>query len=96
MTDKRIEDLNIVSCSRLITPEEFKRALPASERAIAALIRGRETIKKILERRDKRLFVVIGPCSIHDPAAAMDYGMRLQALAEQVQEVLYLVMRVYF
>ena len=96
MTDKRIEDLNIVSCSRLITPEEFKRALPASERAIAALIRGRETIKKILERRDKRLFVVIGPCSIHDPAAAMDYGRRLQALAEQVQEVLYLVMRVYF
>ena len=79
MTDKRIEDLNIVSCTRLITPEEFKRTLPVSERAAASVISGRETVKNILERKDKRLFVVLGPCSIHDPAAAMDYGRRLQA-----------------
>jgi 3-deoxy-7-phosphoheptulonate synthase len=96
MTDKRIEDLNIVSCTRLITPEEFKRALPVTECAAAAVIRGRETVKDILQRRDKRLFVVIGPCSIHDPAAAMDYGQRLKQLAEKVQQTLYLVMRVYF
>jgi len=96
MTDKRIEDLNIISCSRLITPEAFKSELPASERATASVIRGRETVKNILERKDKRLCVVIGPCSIHDPVAAMDYARRLQALAEQVQETLYLVMRVYF
>ena len=96
MTDKRIEDLNIVSCTRLITPEEFKRTLPVSERAAASVISGRETVKNILERKDKRLFVVLGPCSIHDPAAAMDYGRRLQALAQQVSETLYLVMRVYF
>jgi 3-deoxy-7-phosphoheptulonate synthase len=96
MTDKRIEDLNIVSCTRLITPEEFKRALPVTECAAAAVIRGRETVKNILQRRDKRLFVVIGPCSIHDPVAAMDYGQRLMQLAEDVQQTLYLVMRVYF
>ncbi|MGB5179865.1 MAG: 3-deoxy-7-phosphoheptulonate synthase [Gammaproteobacteria bacterium] len=96
MTDKRIENLNIVSCTRLITPEEFKRQLPVSEAAAAAVINGRETIKNILERKDKRLFVVLGPCSIHDPVAAMDYGRRLQALAQQVDETLYLVMRVYF
>jgi 3-deoxy-7-phosphoheptulonate synthase len=96
MTDKRIEDLNIVSCTRLITPEEFKRALPVTECAAAAVIRGRETVKNILQRRDKRLFVVIGPCSIHDPVAAMDYGQRLKQLAEDVQQTLYLVMRVYF
>ena len=96
MTDKRIEDLNIVSCTRLITPEEFKRALPVSESATASVISGRETVKNILERNDKRLFVVLGPCSIHDPVAAMDYGRRLQALAQQVSETLYLVMRVYF
>ena len=96
MTDKRIEDLNIVSCTRLITPEEFKRTLPVSERAAASVISGRETVKNILERKDKRLFVVLGPSSIHDPAAAMDYGRRLQALAQQVSETLYLVMRVYF
>ncbi len=96
MTDKRIENLNIVSCKRLITPEEFKRLLPVSEAAAAAVISGRETVKNILERKDKRLFVVLGPCSIHDPVAAMDYGRRLKALAEQVDETLYLVMRVYF
>lgn len=96
MTDKRIENLNIVSCTRLITPEEFKHLLPVSEAAAAAVISGRETVKNILERRDKRLFVVLGPCSIHDPVAAMDYGRRLKALAEQVDETLYLVMRVYF
>ena len=96
MTDKRIENLNIVSCTRLITPEEFKRLLPVSEAAAASVISGRETVKNILERKDKRLFVVLGPCSIHDPVAAMDYGRRLKALAEQVDETLYLVMRVYF
>ncbi len=96
MTDKRIEDLNIVSSSRLITPEVFKQALPASEAARTSVIKGRETIKDIIERRDKRLFIVIGPCSIHDPVAAVDYGRRLKALADQVEETLYLVMRVYF
>lgn len=96
MTDKRIEDLNIVSCSRLITPEEFKRALPVSEKVAAAVIKGRETVKHILERKDKRLFIVMGPCSIHDPVAAIDYGKRLRELAGKVQDTLYLVMRVYF
>ena len=96
MTDKRIEDLNIVSSSRLITPEAFKQALPASERARTSVIEGRETVKRIIEREDKRLFIVIGPCSIHDPDAAIDYGKRLKALADQVEETLYLVMRVYF
>jgi 3-deoxy-7-phosphoheptulonate synthase len=96
MTDKRIEDLNIVSCSRLITPEALKESLPMSGAASRSVLNGRETIKNILERKDKRLFIVIGPCSIHDPAAAIDYGKRLKALANQVQDTLCLVMRVYF
>jgi 3-deoxy-7-phosphoheptulonate synthase len=96
MTDKRVEDLNIVSAARLLTPEELKGRLPITERAAASVIRGREVIKNILERRDKRLFVVVGPCSIHDPAAAIDYGKRLRELADRVQDTLYLVMRVYF
>jgi 3-deoxy-7-phosphoheptulonate synthase len=96
MTENRIDDLNIVACSRLITPEAFKRTLPISATAAASVIRGRDTVKNIIERKDKRLFVVVGPCSIHDPEAAMDYGRRLQALAEQVEETLFLVMRVYF
>jgi 3-deoxy-7-phosphoheptulonate synthase len=96
MTDKRVDNLNISSYTRLITPEELKRRLPISERAAAAVITGRGVIKDILDHRDRRLFIVVGPCSIHDPAAAIEYGRRLKALAGQVEDTLYLVMRVYF
>lgn len=57
---------------------------------------GRDTIKAILDRKDPRVFVVIGPCSIHDPAAAMDYANRLKALASELDDTLYIVMRAYF
>ena len=67
-----------------------------SEAASKSVLNGRKTIKNILERKDKRRFVLIGPCSIHDPAAAIDYGHRLKALADQVQDTLCLAMRVYF
>ncbi len=96
MTEQRIENLNIISCTRLITPRELKEHLPISERARQSVIDGRETIKRILNREDKRLFIVVGPCSIHDPAAAIEYGKRLRALADEVSDTLLLVMRVYF
>ena len=96
MTDKRVENLNILSYTRLITPEELKRRLPISEAAAGSVMQGREVIKRILERTDPRLIIVVGPCSIHDPAAAMEYGQRLKELSERVQDRLYLVMRVYF
>jgi 3-deoxy-7-phosphoheptulonate synthase len=57
---------------------------------------GREVLRNILDRSDRRLFVVVGPCSIHDPVAGLDYARRLKALADEVSETLYLVMRVYF
>jgi 3-deoxy-7-phosphoheptulonate synthase len=96
MTEQRIENLNITSCTRLITPRQLKAHLPISERARQSVIHGRETIKRILEREDKRLFIVVGPCSIHDPEAAIVYGKRLKALADKVSDSLFLVMRVYF
>jgi 3-deoxy-7-phosphoheptulonate synthase len=96
MTEQRIENLNIISCTRLITPRELKARLPISERAAQSVIHGRETIKRIVEREDRRLFIVVGPCSIHDPEAAIDYGNRLKALADKVSDTLLLVMRVYF
>ena len=74
MTDKRVENLNIASYTRLITPEELKRRLPITERAAASVIRGRGVIKDILDHKDRRLFIVVGPCSIHDPVAAIEYG----------------------
>ena len=96
MPDIRVEDLNIVSATRLITPQELKHKIPISARAARSVIHGREVIKKILDREDQRLFIVVGPCSIHDPAAAIEYGRRLSRLADQVKESLCLVMRVYF
>lgn len=96
MTDKRVEDLNILSCSRLITPQQLKAELPITNAATRSVMQGRQIIKDILDRKDKRLFVVVGPCSIHDPEAAIEYAARLQELSERVQDTLYLVMRVYF
>lgn len=96
MTETRIEDLNVHSNTPLISPAELKRQLPISDKARATVLEGRKVVKDILDRKDNRLVVVVGPCSIHDPQAALDYGRKLKELAEQVKDSLYLVMRVYF
>ncbi|HBC19343.1 MAG TPA: 3-deoxy-7-phosphoheptulonate synthase, partial [Alcanivorax sp.] len=74
MTDKQVDDLNIASQEVLITPNALKAELPLSDNARQTVIEGRETIRNILDRKDHRLFVVIGPCSIHDTKAAMEYA----------------------
>lgn len=96
MTDHRIEDLNISAVKRLITPDELKRRLPNTAGVVNSVIANRTTVRDILDRRDTRQMIVVGPCSIHDPDAALDYGRRLRALADAVSETLFLVMRVYF
>ena len=96
MTDKQVDDLNIASQELLITPNALKEELPLSDNARQTVIEGRETIRNILDRKDHRLFVVIGPCSIHDTKAAMEYAQKLKALAEEVKDTIYLVLRVYF
>ena len=96
MPDNRIENTNIRSFEVLITPEELKASLPISDSARQTIAEGRQAIRNIIDRKDHRLFVVIGPCSIHDIAAAKEYGKRLKKLADEVSETLYLVMRVYF
>jgi len=96
MTDKRVEDLNIESTTALVTPDQLKERLPISDKAAEVVMNGRQVIRDILDHSDKRLLVVVGPCSIHDPEAALEYGRRLKALADEVKDTLYLVMRVYF
>ncbi|WP_027859072.1 3-deoxy-7-phosphoheptulonate synthase [Marinobacterium jannaschii] len=96
MTDTRVDDLNIDSHSLLVTPEALKEQLPISESAAASVMQGRNVIRNILDRKDPRLFVVVGPCSIHDTEAAIEYGKRLKELSAKVEDTLYLVMRVYF
>jgi 3-deoxy-7-phosphoheptulonate synthase len=92
----KIENLNVAAQEILITPDQLKAALPMSEGARATITRSRQIIRDILDRKDHRLFVVVGPCSIHDIDAAHDYARRLKKLAEEVQDTLFIVMRVYF
>lgn len=96
MADLPIDDLNIDSNTPLLTPEQLKRDIPLSEAARATVSHGRQVIRDILDGKDQRLFVVIGPCSIHDIKAAKEYAGRLKELAAEVSETLFLVMRVYF
>ena len=96
MSDLIVDDLNVLSEETLVNPNQLKDSIPASENALATVARGRATIKDILERKDPRLMVVVGPCSIHDVDGAMDYAARLKKLADEVSDSLYLVMRVYF
>jgi 3-deoxy-7-phosphoheptulonate synthase len=90
------ENLNIVSLDHMPSPEEIKARVPLSERAAETVLAGRRALADILDRKDNRLFVVVGPCSIHDPVAGVDYARRLKALADEVSDTMLLVMRVYF
>lgn len=94
--DTQIEDVNVRSTDVLITPAALKAEMPLSDTARHSVLTGRQTIRNILDGKDHRLFLVVGPCSIHDINAAKDYAQRLKVLAEQVKDSLYLVMRVYF
>jgi len=96
MTEHRIEDINISAVKRLITPRDLKRKLPVTEDIANSVIRNRAIVRDILDRKDKRQMIVVGPCSIHDPAAAIEYGKRLRGLADKVSDTLFLVMRSYF
>ena len=93
---EQLYNVNVASSELLPTPEEVKRELPASPEAQRCVLNARTVIRDILDRRDPRLFVVVGPCSIHDLDAAREYAGRLRTLAERVSPTLYLVMRVYF
>ncbi len=96
MADLPINDLNVASNETLITPEQIKLEIPLTESAQRTVSAGRQVVRDILDGKDHRLFVVVGPCSIHDIKAAHEYAERLKVLAEEVSDTLYLVMRVYF
>jgi 3-deoxy-7-phosphoheptulonate synthase len=96
MSNIEVHNTNMASQELLVTPEELWRAQPMSEAVKNTVAQSRGVIRDILDRKDPRLFVVVGPCSIHDPEAAMDYARRLQQLAQELSDTLYIVMRVYF
>ena len=96
MNNDQVDNLNIDNLSVLITPQGLKDKLPLTHKAIESITEGRQIIRNKLDGTDKRLFIVIGPCSIHDTEAALDYARRLKKIAEQVKDTIYIVMRVYF
>ncbi len=96
MTTGLTENLNIGEYQTLITPDELKERLPLFGETREILENNRQIIRDILDRKDHRIFIVIGPCSIHDVDAALDYAERLKKLADEVSDTIVLVMRVYF
>ncbi len=96
MSDQVLNNLNVEAQDVLVTPAQLKDELPLGERGVRTVVEGRRTLQRILDRQDPRLFVVLGPCSIHDVKAAREYAERLQELAREVEETLVVVMRVYF
>ncbi|MDE2306062.1 MAG: 3-deoxy-7-phosphoheptulonate synthase [Gammaproteobacteria bacterium] len=92
----QLQNVNVLSSELLATPEEVKRRLPMTERAAATVYRARQAVRAILDRGDPRLFVVVGPCSIHDVTAAREYANRLRELSRRVESTLLPIMRVYF
>ncbi len=93
---QRTENLNVSSLEVMPSPDEVKERVPLTEKAADAVVAGRRAIEAILDRRDPRLFLVVGPCSIHDPVAGLDYARRLKGLADEIRETMLVVMRVYF
>ena len=92
----RTNNLNVSGLTPIIAPADLKQVFPLSEGTSGFVAAARQQVKDILWSRDPRMMAVVGPCSIHDPKAAIDYAERLAALAEELKDQLFLVMRVYF
>ncbi|MFL1453677.1 3-deoxy-7-phosphoheptulonate synthase [Marinobacter sp. GN3S48] len=96
MSGNKLENINVANQEQLITPGALKQELPLSNAAAETVEKGRQAIYDIMDGKDHRLFLVVGPCSIHDVEAARDYATRLKKLADEVSDTLLIVMRVYF
>lgn len=92
----RTNNLKISSITPIIAPSDLRQVFPLSDQASQFVSDSRSHIKNILQGKDRRLMVVVGPCSIHDPDGALEYGSRLASLATELSDQLFLIMRVYF
>lgn len=94
--EEKTDDLRIRGYTRLISPREMKQAVPVGPAAGRTVVSARKAIEAIIAKRDRRMLLVAGPCSIHDERGALDYAERLCRLKQMVAEVFFVVMRVYF
>ena len=96
MINSNIHNTNVASQELLTTPKALRSCVHVSEDTFHFVRESRETVRDILDRKDHRLMIVVGPCSIHDKTAALEYAAKLRALADEMADTLYIVMRVYF
>lgn len=96
MALKKTHDLHVEKFIQLVSPRALEKELPMTRKATKTILTGRETIENILSKKDKRILVIVGPCSIHEIKAAVEYAKKLNRLRPKVAETLYVVMRVYF
>ena len=94
--DSQIHNTNITSEAVITSPNDLSKKLPITQKGMRNIIAGREVVSDILSRKDSRLIVIVGPCSIHNLEAAKEYAHKLKNLSEELKESLYIVMRVYF
>jgi 3-deoxy-7-phosphoheptulonate synthase len=92
----QIQDLHVIETLPLLTPRLLKNELPVDEPIVDTVVNARETVRRILKGTDDRLLCIVGPCSIHDPEAALDYAERLRRLSLELKAWLFILMRVYF
>ena len=90
------DNINIQSNEVLLSPADIKTALPISKSTQNTITKHRQTLQNIIDGKDSRPFIVVGPCSIHDSKSALEYAKKLKQLADEVTDKLFLVMRVYF
>ncbi|MFK7976134.1 MAG: 3-deoxy-7-phosphoheptulonate synthase [Halioglobus sp.] len=90
------DDLRIRKTNELLPPEQLLSEIPLSDSVVSCVAGARKGISDVLAQKDDRLVVIVGPCSIHDPAAALEYGAKLKAKADALASDLLVIMRVYF
>ncbi|MBB5021659.1 3-deoxy-7-phosphoheptulonate synthase [Desulfurispira natronophila] len=92
----RTNNLNVSRLTPIIAPADLKQVFPLSDEGAAFVTQSRQHIRNILNGKDNRLMAVVGPCSIHDPQAALDYARKLAKVAHELRDQILIVMRVYF
>jgi len=93
---RQIQDVHVLATEPLIAPNLLKNEMPVDEGIAQTVVEARQTIREILAGRDRRMLCIVGPCSIHDPDAAIDYARRLAKLKDATSDRLHVIMRVYF
>ena len=94
--EHQIYNVNVLSEEVLISPADLQKKAPTNPSIEEHILRSRRTVEAILKRQDSRLLVVVGPCSVHDVKAAYEYAQKLKTLADELQDTLFILMRVYF